>query len=237
MSRRRHEFEPAWVLAARPYRETSLLLEAFSAGHGRIGLVARGARAPKARQRALLQCFVPLLLTWQDSGELGTLLAAEPAAAALQLPGEAIFSGWYLNELLLKLLPRHDAHPGLYEAYGATLPRLAQPDIEPVLRRFELQLLAELGYGLDLDGEFAAEDWYRHDADRGFCIAASGERGAVRGATLQYLRDDRLAEASPAHRREARALLRQILLHQLGGRELETPRLLRELRAGRTLTP
>ncbi len=150
--RTRIEFEPAYLLVQRPYRETSQLLEAFSAGHGRLGLVARGARGPRSRLRGLLQPFTPLLLSWTESGELGTLTGAESGGAAPTLLGERVFHGWYLNELLiLKLLQRHDAHPRLYQDYVAALGELGGKQAEAALRIFEKRLLIELGYALPLD--------------------------------------------------------------------------------------
>jgi DNA repair protein RecO (recombination protein O) len=229
--RRRIELEPAYVLAQRPYRETSLLLEILSRNEGRIGLVARGARGPKSKQRGLLQPFAPLLLSWSESGDLGTLTAAEAAGPAVMLDGERIFHGWYLNELLVRLLQRHDPHPALYEAYGGVLPALQAADDEPALRQFELALLAELGYGLDLSGELDRDATYRYDFDRGVVPVTAGGAEVLSGAGLIALREGRLAACDSGQRREVRNLLRTALQRQLGGRPLETPQLLRALRA------
>src|SRR5690348_1618596 len=98
---RRVQLEPAFLLSARAYRETSALLEVFTPAHGRLGIVARGTRGPKSKLRGLLQPFQPLLLTWSERGEMCTLSTAEAGGAPLGLAGEAVFSGWYLNELLL----------------------------------------------------------------------------------------------------------------------------------------
>ena len=106
---RRFEFEPAYLLSQRPYRETSLLLEAFTERYGRIGLVARGARGPRSRLKGLLQPFQALHLSWRDTGELGSLGAVEPGGPAVILGGERIFHGWYLNELLLRSRERRAA--------------------------------------------------------------------------------------------------------------------------------
>ncbi len=232
--RQRIESESAFVLVRRPYRETSLLIEVFSEHHGRVGLVARSARGAKSRTGAVLQVFLPLLLSWNEAGDLGTLVASEAAAPPVPLAGERIFHGWYLNELLLKLLTRHDAHPVLYAAYADALPRLAEGDSEPVLRAFELCLLGETGYGVDLPADIEADASYRYDFESGprrVHESAEGRAGSFSGAALIALRDGKLAAADAGLRREARKLLRIALQRQLGGRELETPRLLRELRA------
>jgi DNA repair protein RecO (recombination protein O) len=117
----RAQLEPAWVLSARPYRETSALVELFAQRAGRIGLVARGVRSGRARTRGLLQPFQPLLVSFSDRGELGTLAGLEPAGPPVVLRGEAVFSGWYLNELVLRLVARRDPHPQLFEDYGTAL--------------------------------------------------------------------------------------------------------------------
>lgn len=229
--RGRVELQPGWLLALRPYRETSALLEVLTPDHGRVGLVARGARGAKSKLRGLLQPFAPLLLSWTESGELGSLTGIESAGAPILLSGEAVFYGWYVNELLLRLLQRHDAHPELLEDYASTLPKLAGTQAEPALRSFELRLLAELGYGFDLPDTLQAEAYYRIDTDGGLAPAWAGERAAVSGRALIALRDEALDMADAATLREARTLLRRALQRQLGERELETPKLLRALRA------
>lgn len=221
------DFEPAYLLSTRPYRETSLLLEAFTAGHGRVGLVARGARGPKSRQRGLLQAFRPLLLSWRETGELGSLNGAESAGAPTELSGERVFHGWYLNELLLKLLQRHDLHADLYRSYVRALARLASDAAEPALRRFEKQLLAELGYALPLDADFDPALRYHFDGESAPRVTL--ESGGFAGSSLIALRDERFEGREVL--RDARRILRAALARQLGGRELETPRLLRAMRA------
>lgn len=230
MSRARVLLEPAWVLKAAPYGDSSLLIEAFSRGYGRVGLVARGARSAKSRPRALLQGFRPLLLSWNESGDLGTLTGVEPRSAAQELRGEAVFSGWYLNELLLRLLQRHDAHPALFDAYGDALSALAEQG-ERALRRFELQLLADLGFGLDLPPDLEPDRRYRYHAGEGPIPVDSGdEQEGYPGRMLMALRDDRLLDR--ADLRLVRQLLREALAVHLGGKPLNTATMLRELRRG-----
>src|SRR5690242_7423900 len=140
----------AYVLHSYPYRETSLILQAWTEKHGRIGLVAKGARRPKSSSRAVLVPFQPLAIAWFGRGELRTLKAAEPAAPATPLGGQALLSAFYLNELLLKLTHRDDPHEGLFGAYDAAIAALrgisrsGEGKIEVVLRRFELRMLQEL---------------------------------------------------------------------------------------------
>lgn len=226
MHRARVQLAPAWVLKAAPYGDTSLLVEAFSRDHGRVGLVARGARTAKSRPRALLQAFQPLLLSWNERGDLATLTGVEPAAPALALRGETVFSGWYLNELLLRLLQRHDQHAALFEHYGAALAALSTRG-EPALRRFELQLLAELGFGLDLPDDLDRDRHYAYRMGEGPVPIAS-ENDGYRGRMLIALRDDALE--TPEDLRAARMLLRAALGELLGDRGLATAEMLRALR-------
>lgn len=222
----RVQFEPAWLLNARPYGETSLLLEAFTGQHGRIGLIAKGARGPKSKTRALLQPLQPLLLSWRQSGELAALTAVEAEGPACRLVGERLFYGWYVNELVLTLLERHDPHPAAYQAYVDTLPRLAGDDAEFALRCFEKRLLADIGYGLEFPEGLEADAHYSHDETLGFRRAAQG----FSGVALLALRDEAGSGLSVSAATDLRRLMRSLIAHQLGGRELETPKLLREVR-------
>jgi len=138
-----------FILHATAWRETSLILQTFSRDHGRIALAAKGAKRPHSALRPVLQAFQPLTLAWSGAGEVKTLTRAELAGAYL-LPGAALMSAWYVNELLLRLLPREDAHPQLFDAYDSALASLAQGGrAAGALRRFEWTLLQETGYGVD----------------------------------------------------------------------------------------
>ena len=225
--------QSAFILHRRPYRNSSLLLEAFSQEWGRIGLVARGAAAPRSRLKGLLQPFAPLLLSWIGAGELATLIAAEDTGLPAPLPPNRVLAGLYINELLVRLLPRLDPLPDLFAAYATLLAELATaPGEEPPLRRFEKRLLEELGYGLTLDCEaisgipIVAEDHYRYVLDRG--PLAAGRTGAgipISGQGLLALRDGILAD--PVVLREVKRLTRAALAVQLHGRELKTRELYR----------
>ena len=227
MNRQRIQLQPGWVLKASPYGDSSLLVEILSRDHGRIGLIARGARSAKSRPRALLQAFRPLLLSWTETGDLGTLTGVEAAGAALDFKGETIFSGWYLNELLLRLLQRHDVHSAIFDAYGRALSALADTT-ERALRRFELSLLAELGFGLDLPDDLEAGLAYRFDSEIGLIPVGAAEHQTYPGGALIALRDDTLQNADDL--RAARRLLKGALAEHLGGRSLNTATMLRELR-------
>ena len=148
----RVELEPAYILHTRPYRESSLILEVFTPGYGRTGLVARGARRPKSPLRGILNSFQPLRLTWSGRGELATLAQAEQGGHSRQLRGDAVMAGFYVHELLLKLLQRHDPHPQLFGHYATLLANLADGHpVEKLLRIFELELLREIGYNSNLN--------------------------------------------------------------------------------------
>jgi len=138
-----------YLLHAGAWKETSLIIQVFARDHGIVALVAKGAKRPTSALRPVLSAFQPLLLSWSGAGEVKTLVRAD-CAGIHRLTGRAMMSAWYMNELLIRLLPREDAHPGLYTAYDDALRRLAQGNrAAGALRRFEWQLLNETGYGLD----------------------------------------------------------------------------------------
>ncbi len=231
--------EPAFVLHAYPYRETSVIVEAFTPSFGRVAMVARGARRPRSELRGLLQGFQPLLLSWSGQHELKTLHKAEWRGGLPLVGGSALLCGFYLNELLLKLLPREDSHPRLFADYEAALADLAAGrEQAAVLRRFEVRLVAELGYALPLVREAdtgapvdpAAR--YHYAFDRG-PRRSSPEPGVkwplVRGATLLALAEDRYPDAETTI--EAKRLMREVLDHYLEQRGVESRRVVQDLQA------
>ena len=144
----------AYVLHHYNYRETSLVLELFTRTHGRLGVLAKGARRGPVRQRSSLEPFQPLLVAWGGRGDLPVLSNVELAGDAILLRGDRLYSGLYMNEVLLRLLHRHDAHEHLFDAYRLSLKNLAAgASLEATLRVFEKHLLQEVGYGLVLDHE------------------------------------------------------------------------------------
>ena len=167
--------QPAFVLHHRPYRETSVLLDLLTKEYGRIAAVARGVRQARSRLRPLLQPFVPLVVSWQGKSELMTLLVAESNGYPSRLQGSCLLSGLYLNELLMRVLPKYDAHPALYTIYENTLVELHRSALpQTALRLFEKKLLEELGYGLPFQydaankQEIMVERYYRFHPEQGF---------------------------------------------------------------------
>lgn len=234
MSRgRRVEFCPGYLLHQRPFRDTSLVLELYTAEHGRLGAFARAARGGTRRFGAL-QPFQPLLFSWSGRGEAPTLTAAECDGPAVRLPPEALMGGFYLNELVLRLTVAHDANPPLYASYAAALARLhAGAALEPVLRGFELELLGHLGYGLELGhaagGEAVREDgYYRLQPGVGLRAVGPEADGAVPGGLLLALAGG-MQPHDAEGRRRLRLLLRAALDHCLEGRELGSRAVAREL--------
>ena len=229
------ENAPGYVLHSRPWRETSLIVEAFTREHGRVGLVARGVRRARSRLRGTLLPFHPLLLSWSGRGELPTLTGAETEGPLRMLRGRALFSGFYLNELLLKLLPRNDAHPGLFDDYRRALAQLVENRaLDGVLRGFEKRLLDALGYGPTLDRAsdtgvpVSPDKRYRYVPERGPVEAVCAEDGpVVSGRTLLALAGGRLVGGDEHERAEARRLMRAILAPHLGPRPLGSRELFR----------
>ena len=213
----------AYLLHRRPYRESSALLEAFTRDHGRIALIARGARRPRSALRCALDPFVLLLLSWSGRGEVATLRSAERQQLPLRMQAERLVSGLYLNELLMRLTHRHDPHPELFDAYGRALIALAgEDDPQSTLRVFEKRMLEAIGYGMLLDHEAESglpvvrEQRYAYRADRGPGPAteSSNDSVEVSGATLLSLaREEALDETT---RREAKRLMRFVLRIHLG---------------------
>jgi DNA repair protein RecO (recombination protein O) len=225
----------AFLLHAHPYSETSLVLDVFARDHGRLALLARGARRPRSALRGVLLAFQPLELSWFGGGEVKTLARAEWLGGLPLLGGKSLLLGYYLNELLLRLLPREDSHPILYDAYAIALAALAQGATEAAeLRRFEKTLLRELGYGLSLDREADTGEPVRPDGryvylvERGV-VAATGREGlpAVAGKTLLDMAADDYAD--PRTLAESKQIMRQLIAHQLGGQPLQSRRVFVEL--------
>lgn len=224
--------QPAYVLHARPYRETSLLLECLTRDHGRLGVVARGVRREKARlQRSQLEPFLPLALDLLLRGELATLQAAENVGPPRRLGGDAGLAGLYLNELVVRLTGREDPHPELFDAYARTLARLAGGEaLAWTLRRFERDLLDTIGYGLQLDIEGESGEpvdparYYRYQVERGPTACRPDLPHALRGSDLLALAADTSPDA--AGLAALRAMMREVIRFHLGGAELRAWRVL-----------
>lgn len=235
--RARRDAQPAFLLHTYPYRETSLVAEIYTRDTGRVALIARGARRPRSALRGVLMAFQPLLLGWSGKSELKTLHKAEWQGGYAPLRGLSLICGFYLNELLLKLLAREDPHEQLFDAYAGALAQLpGAQDHAAVLRRFERVLLRELGYGLVLDREVAGDGpidpaaQYCYVPDRGpLPLRHAAEQTGVElsGQTLIDMAADRYAD--PRTVQQSKALMRTLINHCLGQQTLHTRQLLRDL--------
>ena len=227
--------QPAWVLHRRAFRESSTLVELFSREHGRIGAVANGVR--RRGWSGQLEPFIPLQVVWKGRGDLKTLTEVEQAGRGYALRGGALACGFYMAELLLALTRREDPHPLTWERYAIAVDCLAGDDAEPTLRRFELALLEESGYGMELETDVhgrpvVPQSAYRYTPERGAEPAGTGEGGVeVRGATLLALAatEGQGLSQEPV-RSEARRLMRAVLHRHLGGRRLRSREMFRSLR-------
>lgn len=219
--------EPALILHARAYRETSLLLECLTPGHGRVGMIAKGVRRERSRlPRGLLQPLQPLQMSWVGKGELMTMTRAEATAAPYSMLGDRIYSAMYLNELVLRLCARGDPHSELFEHYALCLQRLSSGEPEAwTLRRFERDLMFDLGYGLVLDRDIETGQGldpscdYVYEIDTGPRIA-HGDQDALRikGSALVALDEDEMPSSGDCV--ALKRLMRVQLQHQLGGGNL-----------------
>ena len=226
--------QAVYVLHTYPFKETSLVVELFSQQFGRIAAVAKGARRPHSAMRGMLQSFQLLDGAWSGKNELKTLHSLDWSAGLTLIKGEALMCGFYMNELLLRLLPREDAHESLFEYYANALQTLANgADLATTLRRFELKLLQEMGYAVPLLQDENAADIetdksYRYEAEYGACDLNATKNGVqLSGKTmLDMARDD---YADSATQNQSKQLMRYLLAHYLGDKPLHTRQLLIDL--------
>ncbi|MDP1765436.1 MAG: DNA repair protein RecO [Methylotenera sp.] len=234
----RQDNQPVYVLHTYPFKETSLVVELFAHGFGRVATTAKGARRPRSAMRGMLQSFQPLVATWSGKLELKTLHSLEWGGGLLLLKGEALMCGFYLNELLLRLLPREDPHEALFEYYSATLRILASGgDLATTLRRFELKLLQELGYAIPLQQDVSHEQIvetasYRYVAEHGAARlngALNSQKSGVQlfGKTLIDMAGDDYRNIQT--QQQSKQLMRYLLAHYLGDKPLHTRQLLIDL--------
>ena len=231
----RHKEQPGYVLHSYPYQETSLIVELFTREFGRIGVVAKGAKRPHSPLRSVLMPFHALTLDWSGKAELKTLRTAEWRGAFRMPKGRALICGFYLNELLLKLLHRDDPHDALFDAYEQTLQALMDEDDHAiVLRRFEKRLLGELGYALILDRDadtqlpLEARRHYQYIIDHGPVPAEVRQNGLeLIGQTLIDMDNDRYQSA--VTQQQSKTLMRTLIAHYLGNQTLHSRQLLIDL--------
>jgi DNA repair protein RecO (recombination protein O) len=232
----RIDLTPAFVLHRRDYQNTSLLLELFTPTEGRLPAIARGAKSGRSSKAILLQPFSPLRVSLSGRGEVKSLTDVEHDGRPFQLLGARIYCGFYINELVMRLIERGDPYPSLYLHYCDKLACLASTEsIDQTLRQFEIQLLTELGYGLLLDhtadtgDPVESELVYDYLVEQGPVLSHAAQSGIkVHGRTLISMHNrDHLDEQSA---KESKRLMRYVLSHYLGDKPLKS----RELFAGPT---
>jgi DNA repair protein RecO (recombination protein O) len=231
----RVESQPAYILHSRNFRDTSLIIECLTADHGRVSAVLKGVRAnsKSAKQRrSSTQPFTALLVSWSGKTELKTITAIETRGMPIPLQGMQLFSALYVNELLSRLLLPAEPHSDVFTLYQWTLNNLlSDPLTDVVLRRFELQLLEYLGYGIDFKLDFSNAEpissgqVYSYHPERGFTLATGAQSNAVyRGEDLLAIAE---GDFNPLARRSAKRLCREALRVQLGSKPLNSRQLFR----------
>jgi DNA repair protein RecO (recombination protein O) len=232
--RRAHQ-QPVFILHHRPFRDSSQIIEVLSHDYGTLALVARGSRGVRSKLRGLLRPFLPLSVSWILKSDLGTLTGAEAVGAPPRLEGDALLSAYYVNELILRFLHRHDPQPEVFRAYADVIGALpAAASVAACLRGFEIEFLREIGYALNLDhaadSQYALEPegHYRYRIDEGpVPVACGGGRLVFTGAELSAI--GRREFHRPEILRAANRLLREVIDFHLGGRELNSRKVLVDL--------
>lgn len=239
----RVQHEPGYVLHHRPYRDSSQILDILTRDHGRIAVVARGSRGAKSRLAGVLRPFLPLRVSWVAKSDLGTLTGAEAAGRPAALQGDALLSAYYVNELVMHFLLRHDPQPEIYDLYAGAVAGLATSrNVAGALRHFELDFLGLLGYAVgvaqtagthdDVDGK----QYYEFRVEQG-PVPVKRDSGDLvfDGATLLAIGARRFDDEDVL--RAANRLMRHVIQYHLGGKELRTRKVLRDVHRGRIAAP
>ncbi len=241
-SARRVQQQPGYILHRRPFRDSSQILDIVTLDHGKIAVVARGSRGSKSRLAGVLRPFLPLKVSWVSKSDLGTLTGAEAAGPPAGMVGDAMFSAYYVNELLLHFLHRHDPQPEIFALYEEVIRALVSSDnVAASLRSFELEFLSLLGYAVSLNQEFGSQNPldgqrnYEYRMEQGL-VAVDRSEGVLvfPGVVLSGIAEQRFDD--PDILRAANRLLREIISFHLGGKELKSRKVLMELHRGR-ITP
>ncbi|HDL7824197.1 TPA: DNA repair protein RecO [Yersinia enterocolitica] len=227
-------WQRAFVLHGRPYSETSLMLDLFTEGEGRMRVLAKGARGRRSNLKGCLQPFTPLLVRWTGRGEVKTLRSAEPVSLALPLTGSMLYSGLYVNELLSRVLEHQTNYSALFFDYLHCLQSLAGSDGSPeyALRQFELAILAHLGYGVDFlhcagSGQPVSDTMtYRYREEKGFIASLVVDHYSFTGRQLLALANREFPDADTL--RAAKRFTRIALKPYLGGKPLKSRELFRQ---------
>jgi DNA repair protein RecO (recombination protein O) len=223
------EHQPAYILHTRPYRDTSLLIDFITPEYGRFSAVARGVRARKTPKRNLLNPFTRLLISFQGKTDLKTLISFEPSAASVALTEKHLYSGFYLNELLVRLLPELDPHPDVFDFYEKSIGELSERvALEPVLREFELSLLASLGYAINFEVDSRShlpithDEFYCLDVQQGFFKADQfiPDNMKIMGQHILAIAHQHYQQAEV--KRAAKQITRQLLKPLLGAKPLNS---------------
>ncbi len=234
--------QPGYVLHHRPFRDSSQILDVLTRDYGKIAVVARGSRSSKSRLAGVLRPFLPLRVSWVAKSDLGTLTGAEPTGRPPALRGDALLSAYYVNELMLHFLHRHDSQPEVFALYAEVIPSLGGGDVAAALRNFELEFLGLLGYAVNLEYEAASHDdieaarFYDYRVEQGPVPVSRNDGPLVFcGKTLKEIAARRFDDADVLN--AAGRLLRAVLDHHLGGKELQSRKVLREMHRSRILHP
>jgi DNA repair protein RecO (recombination protein O) len=237
-SQRRVQQQPAYILHRRPFRDTSQILDIVTRDHGKIAVVARGSRGSKSRLAGVLRPFLPLRVSWVAKSDLGTLTGAETAGPPAGMIGDAMFSAYYVNELLLHFLHRYDPQPEIFALYEEVIKALlVTENIAAALRSFELEFLSLLGYAVNLDHVFGSreplvsEQIYEYRMEQGPVSVERRGPLVFKGAVFREIAEQRFEK--PDILRAANRLLREIIGFHLGGKELKSRKVLMELHRGR----
>lgn len=234
----RIELELGYILHTRPFRDSSMILDCLTENHGRLSLLAKGIRSPKSKQKQLCQPFRAVWMSWQGKSQLKTLTEIEAQAPSYNLHGKYLFSGFYLNELLTRLLLEHDPCPEIFQRYHSALQQLSQEEaLEPLLRRCELGFLHDLGYSVNLHLDSSTgltldeNGWYRYVPEQGLVITEM-DRGleAYQGGFLLAISRDDYSNAETL--RQAKRLTRSLLRPLIGNKPLKSRELFASIPSG-----
>lgn len=218
----------AFILKSQSFKETSSIHQVFTRDYGTISIISKGSRAKNSEHGSLLQPFKPLLVSWVGKNELKTLTSVEEYAQIQLLKGTSLYCGFYVNELILSLIHKHDAHTILFYAYQSIIEQLSKADnLEPFLRQFEKRLFDEIGYGLSLEctadggAPIQANKYYHYIAGHGAKeVEGNDSANDILGSALINLRENTLHDKT--EQIQAKRLMRRLIDIQLDGKILKS---------------
>lgn len=235
-NKKRIQNQSAWILHHRPFSNSSMILDIMTCEYGRISVIAKGSRSAKSKFRGILRPFMPLNISWLTRANLGTLIEAEVQGAPISLNGDALISGYYANELLLKLLHKDDPHNEIFLLYSETIKKLSLTNqLAPLLRQFEIKLLKLIGYALNLNEVSDTHksldplSYYEYRPDMG-PIEVENNKGPMTflGSQLKSIQQQNFECEDTLMC--ANRLLRHVISYQLGGRKLMTRKVIEEMK-------